>query len=613
MDISISDYKNGILIPQIDCKDLNLAHNGDFTKGPGYRITLQDGEYNLKRFSAAMPQSLELIELRKVYEKVYRNRKFSFWNNYKEYSKYVVSVTFKYSIREYNRLKAETYVKHGWMYEDLDLSDCICIKDGELIAVQINTPVKTPVSNDILGKYFYFENGCYHIKQNVKTLYTVADLRKMVYENGFYMDGVHYIRWKRSAGSARVGKCLFIAEPLYAKMHKWELCGLKIKEGDQIDLAGFESYIALTLSSIIGQIEIQPENILLIDDYESVFKDKVVNVKEQDGKLEALEEEVEVCNAINDGMSLIDPSLMEGYSKFGFVLLRNRFFKSAAFNFNIQQFFKDHNITEVSQLNGTTRATSISDVKLITTPNSIKYLKFGTFDEWLDNVGELFGVVKHEKKTHFMNGEMVQVHYQLLNCLQMDFEEVQEFMKPTLDYLHLLKTDPAVMRHHIKFTPEESDEDQGEQIYTQFSAKSKNDIVFKMLGINEEFAKTKLYADFKNDVVESFVRDAKCGHILVNGNYSTLCGNPIEMALIACGQFDGKSVLGVGNVYTKRFEFGKTLLGSRSPHVAQGNNWLTKNVYNADIEKYCNLTNEIVVVNSIGENLLSRLSGADCL
>lgn len=559
-----------------------------------------------------MPQSLELIELRKVYEKVYRNRKFSFWNNYKEYSKYVVSVTFKYSIREYNRLKAETYVKHGWMYEDLDLSDCICIKDGELIAVQINTPVKTPVSNDILGKYFYFENGCYHIKQNVKTLYTVADLRKMVYENGFYMDGIHYIRWKRSAGSARVGKCLFIAEPLYAKMHKWELCGLKIKEGDQIDLAGFESYIALTLSSIIGQIEIQPENILLIDDYESVFKDKVVNVKEQDGKLEAVEEEVEVRNAINDGMSLIDPSLMEQYSQFGFILLRNRFFKSAAFNFNIQQFFEDHNITQISQLNGITRATNISDIKLITTPNSIKYLKFGTFDEWLDNVGELYGVVKHEKKTHFMNGQMVQVHYQLLNCLQMTFEEVQAFMKPTLDYLQLLKTDTAVMRHHIKFSScDEYTED--DENYTRFSAKSKNDIVFKMLTINDNFSKTKLYADFKNDVVESFVKDAKCGHILVDGNYSTLCGNPIEMAKIACGLFDGQSVMGVGNVYTKRFEFGKTLLGSRSPHVAQGNNWLTTNVYNAEIEKYCNLTDEIVVVNSIGENLLSRLSGADCL
>lgn len=613
--ISFSEYKDGIQIAQIDCKDLALAHNGDFSSERGYRLTLQDGTSNLKRFTATMPQSLELIELRKVYEKVYRNKKFSFWHNYKEFSKYVISVTFKYSVREYNRLKADTYVKYGWFYDDIVLEDNICIKDGEVVAVQVNTPVKAPVAQDQLGKYFYFANGCYRIKPNVKTLYSVADLREMVYTNGFYVDGIHYIRYKRSAGSARVGKCLFIAEPLYSRMHKWELCGLKIKEGDQIDLAGFESYIALTLSSIIGQIEIQPENILLIDDYDSVFKDKVVNVKEVDGKLKAVEEEVDVCNTINDGMSLIDPSLMEKYSQYGFILLRNRFFKSAAFNFNIQQFFSDHGITKIEQLNGVTRARCIEDVKLITTPSSIKYLKFGTFDEWLDNTSELYGVVKHEKKTHFMDGRMVKVHYQLLNCLQMSYEDTHEFVQPTLDYIHLLKTDPAMMRYHIKFnySGDVVEEDEQEEKYTQFSAKSKNDIVFKMLGINDDFAKTKLYADFKADVLDSFIKDARCGHILVDGNYSTLCGNPIEMIQLACGMFNGESVLGVGNVYTKRFGFGKTLLGSRSPHVAQGNNWLTKNTYHPLIEKYCNLTDEIVVVNSIGENLLSRLSGADCL
>ena len=557
-----------------------------------------------------MPYSLELIELRKIYEKVYRNRRFSFFDKDKEYSTHVVSVTYKYAVREYNRLKANTYVKDGYYYKDIELNDCVCVRDGELIAVKIDTPFENPIDEQLLGKYFYIEDGKYKIKTNVKTVHNVGKLREMTYLNGFWLDGIHFIRYKRSAGSARVGKCLFIDERLYKRIHDWELCGLKFKVGDEIDLAGFESYIALTLSSIIGQIEIQPENILLIDDYDSVFKDKVVNVSEVDGKLQAVEEEVEITNCINDGMSLIDPSLMERYSKFGFILLRNRFFKSAAFNFNVQQFFKDHGITDVSQLNGKTRATKIEDVKFITTPSSIKYMKFGTFDMWLDNVGTLFGVVKHEKKTHFFDGDLVQVHYQLLNSIQMDYDETKAFLEPTLDYIDRLKTDPAVMRYHIKFgvEPEPEDEDKACE---QFSAKSKNDIVFKMLGINNDFAKTKLYADFKNDVVKSFIKDARCGHILVNGNYSVLEGNPIEMALRACGQYNGENILGVGHVYTTRFDFDKVLLGSRSPHVAQGNVWLTKNVYNEQIEKYCNLTDEILVVNSIDENLLSRLSGAD--
>ena len=84
-------------------------------------------------------------------------------------------------------------------------------------------------------------------------------------------------------------------------------------------------------------------------------------------------------------------------------MVRNRFFKSACFNCNIQSFFADNGITDVSQLNGFTLAQSISDIKIITTPSSIKYVKFGSLEKWLQLLEEdgNFGVVKHEKHTHF--------------------------------------------------------------------------------------------------------------------------------------------------------------------------------------------------------------------
>lgn len=40
-------------------------------------------------------------------------------------------------------------------------------------------------------------------------------LREYFYANGFKLGGVHYVRYKRSAGSSREGKCLFIDERLY--------------------------------------------------------------------------------------------------------------------------------------------------------------------------------------------------------------------------------------------------------------------------------------------------------------------------------------------------------------------------------------------------------------
>ena len=74
---------------------------------------------------------------------------------------------------------------------------------------------------------------------------------------------------------------------------------------------------------------------------------------------------------------------------------------------------------------------------------------------------------------------------------------------------------------------------------------------------------------------------------------------------------DVVSVLGVGNIHTKRFEYGQRLVGSRSPHISMSNVWVPTNVECSEIDRYFNLTNEIVCINSIGENVLNELSGCD--
>lgn len=549
--------------------------------------------------------SLDLIKLREIYERVYRRMDFSFNKRGKEYTTRVINVTFKYSVKAFNLFYGQTYIKLGYTPDDIVLRDSACVIGDELVAIKTGVPVENPLSGEILGDYFSFEDGSYKMVKTPPVVFTVAQLREALYQRGFTCDGIHFVRFKRSSGSSRVGKCLFIDDRMYSRAHRYELCGLKIRKGDKVDLAALEAYIALTLSSIIGLVPIRPENFLVIDDYESVFKDKVIATRAgDDGWLTAEPEEVEVCNSIWDGQSLIDISLMEEYKDFGMILLRNRFFKSACFNCNIQQFFADHGITDVSQLNGRTLATSIEDVKIITTPSSIKYLKFGTLETWLANLEEdgFFGVVKHEKPTHFFDGRMVQIHYQLLNTLQLSMDEVGKLIKPSLDYLHMIQSDPSVMRYHIKYCG-------GEDGVSP--APTANDVVYQMLGVTDEFAKTKLYYDFRSDVSKAFRKTLARGHILVNGNYSTLLGNPVEMLLSSIGEFDGTSHIGVGNVYSKRFEFGKKLLGSRSPHATVGNIWLTTNQFNIEIDRYINLTNEIVCINSIDENILMRLSGAD--
>lgn len=611
---------NAVYIPSLDGKDIYISNSLDPKNG--YRLKNKTGNLNLSRFINSLDYSLDLIKMRQVHKSLFPvadvkqlETIFSFdekGNEYdevnsrgKEYSCQVINVTFKYSNKEFNRVRGSYYIRFGYRIDDLEFEDCIAWDDGEIVGVQTGEKVKCPVDAEELP-YFIFKDGMYRAKDNIKTCNNVADIRSDIYENGFMCEGIKYVRFKRSSGSSRVGKCLFINERLYDVMHEWEMCSIQVDEGQDIDLAALEPYIALTLSSIIDTIEIKPENILVVDDYKSVFRERAIATRLVDGRLVSKPEDVEISNSIWDGQSLMDRSLFGEYSNKGMLLLRARFFKSCCFNANIQQWFADHGIKKISQLNGYTRAKKIEDVKLITTPSSIKYLKFGTLNQWLDTLETTFGVVKYEKKTHFFDGRMVQTHYQLINTLQMTYEEVEQFIKPSLDYARMIKTDPAVLRHQISYQYQSPDD----TFYTK-AVTSKNDIIYRLLGMNDRFAKTKMYRNFCNDLIKSFIKNLRCGHVLVRGNYSTLCGNPIEMLKMAIGQFDGKSIIERNTVHCEMFENGKELLGSRSPHVTIGNILVTKNIIRPEIARYMNPTNEIVYVNSIQENLLERLSGAD--
>lgn len=611
--------RENLYIPSIDAKDLYLSNNYIKNIPYGYKLTRKDGTDNFRKYINSFDYSLDLIELRKVAKQIYGNKdSLSFIVKGKEYSSKVINVTFKYAVKEFNKTAKNTYVRNGYNLRDYTLENGYVTDIDEdgfeiLVALKVDEPFYNSIDTTLLPSFF----SCIYDKDNmtytykltgtIKTVKSAKDLRKWCYQNGFICNGINYCRFKRSSGSARVGKCLFVDKRLYPEMHKSEQCGLNVQDGDALDIAAFEAYISLPTSSIIDTIDIKPENFLVIDDWESVFYEEAVCTDlGEDGWLTTNEKEMKISNSIWDGQSLIDISLMGKYSSKGMLLLRNKFFKSCCFNTNIQKFFEDNNITQISQLKGQTIATDIKDIKIITTPSSIKYFKFGKLDDWLKNIYPYFGVVKYDKDTHYFNGRMVQAHYQLLNTLQLSKDELQEVVQDGLDYINLLNTDVDVMRYHLKFN-----EDGIYDIKTDNIMKDKNEAIYKLLNYDCNFNQTKVYYDFKKDLCRSYVKNMKKGHILIDGTYATLFGNPYEMLLQAIGKFDGISVLPVGTVHNTRYEYDTTILGSRSPHVTIGNILLTKNIACELIDKYFNLTPNIICINSINENILERLSGAD--
>ena len=358
-------------------------------KNEGFTAT-KDGKPDPQAFRGILDESLDTLKLAEVYDRHEDEIGYPYLDGKKRFCRAVVNLSFNRAVKVFESY-GNRYVLNGYRVTDEDMVDhiCVCMVNGRptLIAIEVSykerkdyLPVEFPVSQELLGKYFKYDADTRSYKRSDKTIptdITCQMIREHLYTNGFDIDGVHYVRYKRSAGSSRDGRCLFIAEPLYADMMAGSSCGLS---ADGVaDQASWQAYIALTLSSIESTIKLPKKSILIIRDRVSRFKADAVCVKETEAHdLKAEEEKTEIENVIWDGEALLETEVFNenGYGNHGMMLLRNRFFKTCAFNTNLQDWFTDNCITQVSQLAGYTTARDIKDVKLVITESSVKYLKF---------------------------------------------------------------------------------------------------------------------------------------------------------------------------------------------------------------------------------------------
>ena len=108
------------------------------------------------------------------------------------------------------------YVRNGYTVIDADMEDHVCIRTENgrptLVAIEVSyrdkggyAPVEHPVSDDILGRYFVYDAESLTYRRSDKvipTAFTCRDIREHLYTHGFDIDGIHYVRYKRSAERA---------------------------------------------------------------------------------------------------------------------------------------------------------------------------------------------------------------------------------------------------------------------------------------------------------------------------------------------------------------------------------------------------------------------------
>ena len=593
----IETLKDGVRIMSIEARYLYSAN-----KGEGYDTSdFWDNENKKKKipselYKVKMPYSLGI-------EKMYEIRKDEFKeDDYNTvYSDMVINVTFKGAAKKEKVLKSTA--------------------KGEIRKSKPKYIIKT---------YGEGKNQSATLRKvsRLETELNTKDLRTYIYDNGFVLDGNKYVYFMRSTSKSRGGNMLFVKEEyFYELLIEWARLGIVFDENQEIDVAGIKSYESLVLSGICGKIEIKSEEILLINDYESIFEKKA-SVTRLDGnnRLVVNDEMVEYHNSIWDGQSLLDSSKYSEFIQFkgikrseslkgkSFVLLRNLWFKSAAFNFNIQKYFADHKVTiEDLKKHGWTIAEDIKQIKLITTPNSLKILKIkeciankyksdteqtqAAFEYWLNHIREnvYFGVVKAE---HGMYDYARRCNSQILMALPLSRDDMRQLLNDgEFPYMYEVRNDENMFLMHLSNRKS-----------------SNNTMIYELASYIPKITRTEMYTNFKNDTLNDYKENWKRDGIKIpNSDFCVCVSNPLEMIQYACG-VESKDWIRVHKgreAYCKLYDSGQELLATRNPCVCSGNILCLKNTENKLLNDYMILSENIVVVNSIESDIMERASGMD--
>ena len=414
---------------------------------------------------------------------------------------------------------------------------------------------------------------------------------------------IHYVMLYRTPGKAKKGSCMFIRKSLYKKAHQFLTMGIKIpkKNSPIVEIGAYQSLIT---SSIEGKVNIPPEDILVLKDVDSFCNTDVISIEIDSNKhcISVPKKNYEVCNALFDGQALIDESIFPDWGN-GYVLLRQHFFKAAAFCTKIQKFFKDYFGDEyetavVTDMWGNEHLAK--NIKLITTDNAIKWIKFDgiTYEYWSEKVRELnnnFGIVKTAHKSKM--GDMQRMSYQMVNALSTDI--MDDVLTDTKEYMQKLKNDDNTFFEFLR---------------RNANFMSDYEVLLALCKHNPDFVRSDYFRERRSTIIQNYLLDIKTGHIVQNGDNLVIVGSPYAMLLHSVGEDPNKdptfeSEDGCIQCYTARFDDGEYLAEFRSPFNSCHNLGYLHNRYHPIWEEYFKLGKQIIAINMLNTDFQDRNNG----
>lgn len=486
----------------------------------------------------------------------------------------------------------KVFKKYGKSLSEKEINEKMATFSKFLLKADENKELFKKISKEKIRSEYY-ENG-------VDITYHTHDRKGAVINT----QTIHYKMLYRTPGKAKKGSCMFINADLYDTAIDYLRMGIKLPEGTA-PIIEIGAYASLSTSTIVGSIKIDPHDVVVLNDVKSAFKTKVVSIEMEGEHCVAKRyDNYEVSNELFDGQALIDESIFPAWAS-GYVLLREHFCKAAAFCTKMQKYFHeyygdDYETAEIEDIFGVKH--KVKDIKIITTTNAMKWLKFDvSYEDWCqrvtqDNENE-FGIVKtcHPSKL----GEVQRMSYQMINALEID--TMSEVMQTTVDYIEQLKTNDEVFLEYLKLNQNFSND---------FEA------LLALVEWNPDFIYSEYFRERKQKIIETYVLNFKTGKVIQNADNLVIVGNPYGMLMHAVGlNAEDDPTFNTEDdaiqCWTSRFENGEYLAGFRSPFNSRNNIDYLHNVYSDEMDKYFIFAAEIIAVNMVNTDFQDRNNGSD--
>ena len=415
---------------------------------------------------------------------------------------------------------------------------------------------------------------------------------------------IHYQMLYRTPGKAKKGTVYFICDRLFKKAREFLYMGIKLPK-ENAPIVEIGAYSSLITSTIVGRVKIEPENILILKDYDSFFETNVVSIETNHNKecVAVRRDNYRLKNTMFDGQALIDSSIFPSWAD-GYVLLRQHMFKAAAFCTHVQKFFRDHygdgyDTAVIKDMWGNEHLAR--DIKLITTDNAIKWNKFNVsyeyWSDWVRKNDSLFGIVKtaHPSKL----GNVQKMSYQMVNTL--DIDSMPEVVAETDAYLQKLQTDDDEFLRYLE---------KNQNFSNDF------EVLVALVKQNRKFLRSDYFRERKKKIINAYVINMKTGKLIQNADNLVIVGSPYAMLMYSVGenpeddptfQCEEDAI----QCYTGRFDDGEYLAEFRNPFNSRNNLGLLHNHHHQYFEQYFNFGKLIVAINMCHTDFQDRNNGSD--